>query len=339
MSPPELSLRSGRRVVLDGVLDMGAGGTIWSLAGTSTLVAKVHHHRDGASWAHLRRMLERDPRDWREEPGGRWLLAWPLESLHDADGAAVGYVMPRLDEDHWRLGAVVSRADREDAGLDVTWRWTLRVAGWLALLVTRVHAAGIVIGDLSDANVLVHVDSGRAALVDCDAMRLPDEQPAADADERSPDTAAPERLRTGAAADAASDRFALAVCVCRLLMDGAHPFAGRISDRGPGGWLPMDNVRAGVSRFHRDPRLELPAGILPLAVLPRTIAALAERCFVAGDADPSCRPPAAAWARALARADGALVTCEHGHLHDADRRTCPWCEHARGELPTGARAG
>jgi hypothetical protein len=71
----------------------------------------------------------------------------------------------------------------------------------------------------------------------------------------------------------------------------------------------------------------VPASALVPDILPPEVRALAERAFGPGHLNPSSRPEAAEWARALQRASSELSECnvEPHHVFSAHLTRCPWC--------------
>jgi DNA-binding helix-hairpin-helix protein with protein kinase domain len=222
-------------------------------------------------------------------------------------------------------------------------RWTLdwdglrAIARNLALRIGDIHADGLVVADLSAANVMVTA-TGQVAIVDCDDMLWYDQLRGGAKPLTSPGYTAPEILRSdSSAASPSSDRWALAVLICRLLLDGSHPFEVAPTHRSEGGQATVDdNVAAFRTRFRRTTRLgrrfghsaEALDGAVPLDVLPDELLDLARRCFHDGDKDPHARPRAQEWLAAL---DKIKVTrCEHVPTHKYSRHldSCPWCVYA-----------
>lgn len=94
----------------------------------------------------------------------------PLSLAYDRQngGRVVGYTMPFLDG----LEVLLSYADRkfrEQGGIDAN--QAVQVFKNLHELVAAVHAAGVVIGDFNDLNILVST-TGEAYLVDADSMQF-----------------------------------------------------------------------------------------------------------------------------------------------------------------------
>jgi DNA-binding helix-hairpin-helix protein with protein kinase domain len=110
-----------------------------------------------------------------------------------------------------------------------TWEYLLRVATNLASATHALHDAGYVIGDFNERNVLVR-NNALVTLVDCDSMQVPGPSGTAFLCEVfRPEFTAPELLHADLSQQMRtpeSDRFALAVHIYQLLMEGRHPFAG-----------------------------------------------------------------------------------------------------------------
>jgi DNA-binding helix-hairpin-helix protein with protein kinase domain len=319
---------SGETVELAETIGVGAGGHVYAVNGRPELVAKLYR-RTGRSIepraARLEAMLGLRDALARGPLAAR--LAWPLDSVCDESGEVRGFVMRRVTDSR-QLGELVDGPARTSAGLTTTWRWPLRAAAHLALAVALAHRAGLTVGDLSDANVLLARRSARATLVYCDTISLPGEPPA-----RGPltvETAAPEILADTGPRSQATDAWPLAVLVCELLMEGEHPFLGTPVG-GPGGRRePQDNMRDRLSRFVDEGAVDVPAAALPLDILPPEAHALAARCFREGHDDPGRRPTAREWVHGLASADAKLRTCRDlsTHVYAPELRDCPWCARA-----------
>jgi len=89
----------------------------------------------------------------------------PRGTVHDERGAVIGYAMPAV-LGHEELARLSSRKWREGA---VSNARVLDLFGAAAAVLQRLHAAGVVVGDLNDGNVLF--DRG-LAFIDSDSMQF-----------------------------------------------------------------------------------------------------------------------------------------------------------------------
>ena len=210
----------GRPLTLGPLLGAGGEASVYALAGDPRLAAKIYTRLEPARAAKLRQMIARRP----SGPN----LAWPEALIRDQVGNVAGFLMPRIDLGKAKpLLMLINPADRRENVPGWTWSSPPLTARNLAAAVEAVHAAGYVIGDLNESNILVD-SATRVTLVDCDLMQV-----------RAPDGTV-FRCRVGKAEftppelqgapfasvdrTTAHDGFALSVVVFSLLMEGVHPF-------------------------------------------------------------------------------------------------------------------
>jgi hypothetical protein len=127
-----------------------------------------------------------------------------------------------------------------------------------------------------------------------------------------------------------SDLFALAILVFKLLMLGAHPYQARGSlvedapttlEKIQRGYFPYGVLRSGIFP---------PAYAPPYEVVPAAVRTLFARCFVEGHRNPSARPAAAEWYRALRQESHGLRQCKINANHwYGTPAGCPWCQWVR----------
>jgi hypothetical protein len=192
-------------------------------------------------------------------------------------GATIGYAMPRVAGD--ALAMYAEPRWRRDHPRDAN--SVVAMLRDLTATVAAVHAAGVVIGDFNDLNVLV--DGERAWLIDADSFQygrwpcpLFTER---FVDPRLCDPAAPAPLLSRPH-DRDSDGFALTVMIFRTLLcvspyGGVHAPADA-SRRVP----PSLRARRGVTVFDRD--VVYPKAATPYAVLPDELLAHFDAVFARG---------------------------------------------------------
>jgi DNA-binding helix-hairpin-helix protein with protein kinase domain len=329
-APPLLALRRRstlERMVLDRDLEIGAGGeaVVYGVPGDATLVAKLYHERGIERARKLGVMLAHPP----AMPEGT-ATAWPADLLLDGAGEFAGFVMPRAEGPRlFEFYNPISR--RETAGGFHAGR--LHRAGRnLAAAFAALHAAGYVVGDVNESNLLVSPIDAGVTLVDADSLQVRDPQSGIVFRSRvgKPEFTPPELQ--GMSFDEVDrtethDRFGLAVLLFLLLMEGTHPFATRT--RGDGEALPVEErIRRGLFAHAGLAECSPPRLSPRFDALHPELQALFVRAFVAGHADPAARPSPAEWRDTLASAETALATCATNplHRHAAHLAACPWCE-------------
>ncbi len=332
VAPPAIHLhrRSTREALaLDPARELGAGGEARVLAvpGDDALVAKLYHEPTLAKARKVALMMADEP----SLDASAAALAWPLDLLTAANGGFAGFLMERAAGP--RVFELYNPSTRRHAAPRGDYALLHRVGANVAAAFDALHARGYVIGDVNESNVLVRA-GGAVTLVDTDSMQVPD--PANGTVLRSRVGKAeftPPELQGRSFADfdrsPEHDRFGLAVLLFLLLMEGTHPFAGRLES---GGEMPPIEERIRRGLFPHDDHAEIrPPRLAPdFSLLAPGVRALFVRCFEDGHADPAARPTAAEWRAAIVEAWAELVRCgKNGcHRYGAHLKSCPWCARA-----------
>ena len=320
------------RLTLGPELARGGEGIVYRVRERPELVAKLHQPAPTVrAVKKLEAMLARRPADPTAARLGHTSIAWPTEMLHDAQGGFVGFLMPGIFDGR-PLVDVYNRKRRAQVLPDFDRRYLHRTAANFAAAVGALHAHGLVVGDLNESNVLVRPNA-LVTLIDTDSYQVPNRRgrqplifpcPVGKVEFTPPELQG--RPFAGVVRTQEHDRFALAVLIFQLLMEGSHPFRAR--------WLGQDEPPSTDQKIsqglfpHARPapvQLEPPPGLPPLDVLHPDVVALVGRCFVDGHRDPSQRPAPAEWERALGAAERALVRCRNGHYYGGHLAGCPWC--------------
>ncbi|HEV7587930.1 MAG TPA: hypothetical protein VGO40_07335 [Longimicrobium sp.] len=316
------------RLVLDPELEIGAGGeaVVYGVPGDGTLVAKLYHEPAIERARKLGAMLAHPP----AMPEGT-ATAWPADLLLDGRGRFAGFVMPRAEGPRlFEFYNPVSR--RETAGGFHAGRMH-RAGRNLAAAFDALHAAGYVVGDVNESNLLVSpIDSG-VTLVDADSLQVRDAESGAVFRSRvgKPEFTPPELQGVSfeeVDRTEVHDRFGLAVLLFLLLMEGTHPFAARLDADGEAPPV-EERIRRGLFPHASDHDDCHPPRLSPrFDALHPPLQALFVRAFVGGHADPAARPSPAEWRDALQSAESALAVCAANplHRHGAHLDACPWCE-------------
>lgn len=331
-------------------LDDGGEGWVYALSSPPRSALKLYKDdvllkRGPELSDKLARMVARPPAD-PTAGTGHTTLAWPTGTVSTPSGAFGGFVMPLLDLGRTvPLHQIVNPGDRSAPRPDTPgwvpafgdWRRLTRVAANLAGATSALHAAGYVIGDFNESNVLVN-DRALVTLIDCDSMQVPSGTTTpylcrVGKDEYTP----PEDVDYGRPRTTHSDTFALAVHVFMLLMEGRHPFSGRWAGAGE---KPSrrELARRGLYCLLGDPQLAPPVGTPPQKLLPDDVRTLFRRAFVDGARNPARRPTAQTWRVALNQLTSGLVECaaNRGHAYPRGLLVCPWCELDRAKAARSA---
>ncbi len=181
----------------------------------------------------------------------------PRGSLHRQAGArspraVIGHELPFVS-DAFTACELIPLAFRRRHGLAPTVVPALVAA--LRQRVAAVHAAGCLVVDLNEANVLVSADFRAACLIDVDSFQTPS----------FPATAVVPAVcdprRPAGVFDERTDWFSFAVVAFSLLV-GIHPYRGK-HPRVTG---LLERMKAGISVF--DPAVTVPRACLPVASIP-----------------------------------------------------------------------
>lgn len=303
-------------------------------AGDPQRLIKLHHAPSEATRRKLATIAALAPED-PSLGGFHRNFAWPLSPVRNSAGEAVGAVMPAVPGAR-SLTALGNPKLRARRAAEMNFHFLHAVAANVAFLLARLHAAGVIVGDLKPDNILVD-DRALATLIDCDSVQItaPDGtiHPCPVGSEGF---TAPEwigRSFAEAPRDETADRFAMAVMLYQLLT-GAHPWTGEWM--GTGDPPPRDTlIRSGDWPFRPGARLRPVPGMVPPDDLNPALAGLFRRAFIAGHDDPSARPDADEWHEALCMALADLEPCADRphHHHDASLDTCPWCARVAAGLP------
>lgn len=314
----------------------GGEGDIFGIKGNGDNVVKIYH-KDRVTTE-----LEEKIKYMTEKQPSRNVInqvAWPLDAVYDQPGIFCGFFMPRLNID-----ISLSEVYKYPPKTSITYQQKIIIAENICAVISAVHEAGYVFGDFNPLNIGVNVTTGNVAFLDTDSYHIVlGDQRAYRCKVCLDGYVAPELLKKcesykkDAYANAPlptftkeTDNFALAIHIFKLLMNGFTPFNGiketdSISTGSPG---------QGNQAIKRDSYCFKPGNkpqavaVPPLDVLPEEIADLFTRAFMFGKLDPSQRPSAREWHKALSDYASDLIGCARNpiHMYRKGLSTCPWCE-------------
>jgi len=223
MSAQVLYDAAGRAVSLGKSLGRGGEGEVFSVPASPGSVAKVYHKPPDPSRAEkIAAMVSAATPDLLR------VAAWPTATLHTRPhGPIAGLVMP-LVEQHRELHVLYSPAQRRQIYPHAGWDFLVHAAVNVARAFASVHAAGHVMGDVNQKNVVVASD-GTVRLIDCDSFQITAKGRRFLCEVGVPDFTPPElhgHSFSKVVRTQNHDRFGLAVLLFHLLFMGRHPFVG-----------------------------------------------------------------------------------------------------------------
>lgn len=307
---------------------INAGDDIYEIHGLPSLVAKKYHrHRRTAVLEQkILTML-----NMKLSPENKVQFNWPQDILYE-DGRFSGFIMHRTDSVKVLSEVLVDLTVR-----GVTWDSYIQIAVNLSATIHGLHENGIIFGNLSPDNIYLdstgiisvadsvsfHIcDSTNNQVYRCeggDPLYLPRELQGVDS--------ACESLPTFTEA---SDCFALAVIIYKLLMNGSHPFGSGESNTYVSASIlnTAKNIEAGFLPYFDAPS-EIPilSNTLSYDILSKELKGLFRRVFIDGHVNPEKRPRPFEWYQELCLLQKSLKECmvDRNHYYYSKLTACPWC--------------
>lgn len=266
-------------------------------------------------------------------------IAWPKDCLYDDDGKFVGFVMNKLKIDS-ELGDLYKYPPKNNLNLSNEHKVILAIN--ICRVIAEVHKAGYVFGDFNPRNIGVNLMNGHVAFLDTDSYHL--------YNKINGKTyrcvvclngyVAPELIKRCKNKDfktaplptftKETDRFSLAVHIFKLLFNGFTPYNGisqntRRSQANPG----VGNEAIELDNYcFKSGNMPMSVATPPLDAFPSYIGDLFCKAFIDGRNNPSIRPSAEDWDKALTRYKTSLKKCVKNSLHFYYNglNTCPYCE-------------
>jgi DNA-binding helix-hairpin-helix protein with protein kinase domain len=232
----------------------------------------------------------------------------------------------------------------------------LFIAYNICAAVDTVHSFGQVCGDLNPQNICVNLDASDSetglmvTLVDTDSYHIVNGRMMYRCEVGQSNYLPPElqnRLYQGESLSTMAlptysretDRFALAVHLFSLFMNGCHPFACAIDMSAMDDFddsvevpQPSENIREGFIPFiHHKPGITYPAYAPEFTSLPDSFQKLFIRTFVDGHTNPSVRVSAREWMQAIMEVlqNKSYIKCPQGHIYFIHKMECPYCDMSR----------
>lgn len=244
----------------------GGEGEIYNIIGRTDIVAKLYK-AGKISPEHERKLVV-----MVNTPPNACVMsqiAWPQDVLY-RNGTFVGFIMQKfkLNEDLNVIYEYGSAAKYPD----MPWGNKINIAKNLCAVLDEVHKAGHVVGDFNPRNINVDPHTGLIVLVDTDSYHITDGNNIYRCGVGMPEYLSKELqviLSRGESLSSCkmpsftqeTDKFALAVHIFQLLMNGVHPFACAVlpSQSSIAFPYPTDNILNGKCAFLQSiPGLTIP---------------------------------------------------------------------------------
>ena len=323
---------SGQPVKLSGLLGKGGEGSVYSVAESADLAAKIYHHApNSAMAAKLAAMVA------LKTPALLQMTAWPMETLHSkssGSGSVVGLLMRKVVE-YKHAHALYGPKSRRTEFANANWPFLIHAAANAARAFATVHDHGHVIGDVNHSNVMIG-PLATVMMIDCDSFQILPAQGSPFLCQVGVSTYTPPELQGKALntilRTANHDNFGLAVLIFHLLFMGRHPFAGQFLGQGD---MPIEaaiqDYRFAFGGDSSQTLMQPPPNTLPLAGISTELGQFLERAFSSSGSNPGGRPAAREWAHSLNQLAKELKRCSANPAHDYLRSMtgCPWCDIER----------
>lgn len=308
------------KLQLGELISRGGQGSVYRITNRDDRVVKLYHEDKQPSPIELQRL---DRLIAARKPILLDCCAWPLSRIN-IDGR-IAVIMRCIEESH-ELHMLIDRSSRVSHFRHADWKFMAQAAQHLAQACSQVHAAGMLLVDISEKNVLVN----RAAeinLIDCDGFVFQGGGQFGCSNTFTLQWTAPElRGQTLSCTERTinHDNYALARAIFKLLFQGSEPMQALDGD----GDAPGEQVF--VFSRRRPVRSQAPFE-LTLDEVPQEIADLFEQAFDSRSASPGVRPAATQWATALTKMLASMHRCTQQASHSYVQGLssgCPWCARA-----------
>lgn len=322
-------------------LSSGGEGAVYEIEGFPNRVVKIYHEAKDARKREekIRAMVEIAGETQFKAANIAENIAWPLSPVLDAGGNVIGFGMNRIKADK-ELDDLYAYPPKNDT---FSIKEKLKILINLCDVIERLHLIRQIFGDFNPNNIKVKAD-GTVNFVDADSYHIKKRGKEYKCVVCAPGYVAPELIKKcrGTTYEACTqetftvntDRFALAIHIFRMLMQGVHPF---MCERQiiKGGSLPAPKstdkrVENGETPFFKNiPNYSVPTYAPNLNAFPPYLRELFKKAFVDGYTNPDARPSATEWKVQLMRFQKELVKCNHGnkaHYYWKGYHTCPYCE-------------
>lgn len=318
---------TGNPICLTKQIASSGEGAVWQTE-RSGYLAKLYHSFEDERVEKLKVMVAHPPKDPNAHLN-HVSLAWPEELLKDRNGTILGFLMPAIAGAKELLD-VYSSKRRQQLKLGVDWKFLHITALNIASIIEAIHAEGYVLGDIKPQNILVN-NRALPSIIDTDSFQVyhPHKSQVyrclVGSEGFTPVELLGKDFRTTNQTEI-HDSFRLAVII-HLLLFGDKPFKGKWIGTGDSP-DPTELLRRGFWPYASNSLIKPGPFTIPLEIVHPEIQRCFLRCFNEGHTNPSLRPTAREWRKALSIAVEHLTVCGKvdSHYYSTLYGKCYWCD-------------
>lgn len=324
------------------LLGSGGEGAVYEIVGHPNRVAKIYHDESAGQRskreAKIDAMVAISKSFAFKSANLSDDIAWPLSPLYDKFGNFVGFGMNRIKATA-ELDDLYAYPPRSNSSVTIKDRVICLIS--LCDVIDRLHQTGQVFGDFNPNNIKIKPDWS-VSFVDADSYHVRNSGKEYRCVVCAPGYVAPELIRAckgttyadcpGVTFTRETDRFALAIHIFRMLMNGCHPYiCERHLKRAGSTPAPKSTdkrVESGETPFFKSiPNYVAPQYAPDINMLPPYLRDLFRKAFVVGHMNPIMRPSASQWKSALIRYNSELIGCKcnTSHYYWNRNSSCPYC--------------
>jgi len=346
MNTVDYAYTKGKTKLKLSFLGSGGEGSVYEIVGYPNRVAKIYHDESNFQKkereAKINAMVAISQNFNFKSASLSNDIAWPLAPLYDVNGNFIGFGMDRIPATT-ELDDLYVYPTKNNATVTIKDRVTCLIS--LCDVIERLHKIDQVFGDFNPNNIKIKSD-WTVSFVDADSYHVNNKGNVYRCVVCAPGYVAPEVIRACKGTTYAqckyttftkeTDRFALAIHIFRMLMNGCHPFTcerhvTRVGSA-PAPKSTDKRVETGETPFFKSvPNCVAPQYAPDINSLPLYLRDLFRKAFIEGHTEPSKRPSASEWKRALIKYNSELIECKSNHLHFYWKgdHSCPYCEADR----------
>lgn len=266
-------------------------------------------------------------------------IAWPILPIYNQNHEFIGFGMERISA-NIELDDIYTYPPSKNKNISIRDRIDILIS--LCDAIEHLHNIRQIFGDFNPNNIKVNTNS-TVCFVDADSYHIHASGKEYPCIVCAEGYVAPEIVRAcngkpyaecpGKTFTKESDYHALAIHIFRMLENGCHPFSSMRIPTGPGSApapLPIDKrVELGITPYFMKVKGYIAPYFAPdVDALPPYILNYFHQALVEGNKNPSKRPTASEWKKALKQFRQELKCCQINPLHYywKGNSTCPYCE-------------